>query len=360
MKTIYLVRHAQPRSGKHRCLGHTDVPLDDIGLYQAARLCEWFEDKPIAAVCSSPLERCAQMARIIADGRMPIIIRHGLKEMDGGLWENMSFDDIRKQYPKEYEERGKHLGTVAPPEGESVMEAGARFGTCMEQLAREIDGDFVVVGHSGASRGFLCPLLGVDPDEVFTIPQPYGALSVLQWEDGKFKVLSVGLMPDLWPDDYAQKQLMEKYEMSEKVIAHCLAVSDLACDWAQRLEKTGVTVDTGLLYAACNLHDIDRAADGENHAKKGAELLEKEGFPAVAELIRQHHDLKSDAPLEGKLLYLADKMIRETERVSLAQRFESSKEKCRTAEALSAWQNRYDAALKVETELKSLLGLDEL
>ena len=360
MKTIYLVRHAQPRSGKHRCLGSTDAPLDEVGLYQAERLRKWFGDKPLAAVCSSPLERCTQTAEIIAEGRMPIIIRQDIKELDGGLWENMTFDEIRKQYPKEYEQRGRHLGTVAPPGGESVMEAGARFGACLESLAGEIDGDFAVVGHSGASRGFLCSLLGINPDEVFTIRQPYGALSVLQWENGEFEVISVGLMPDPCPDDYTQKQLIEKYEMSDRVIAHCRAVSDLACDWAQRLEKAGVTVNTGLLSAACRLHDIARAADGGNHAKKGAELLEKEGFPAVAEIIGQHHDLAFDPSAEAKLLYLADKMIRETERVSLEERFEASKAKCKTAEALAAWQSRYDAALKAEAEIKSLLGLDEL
>lgn len=360
MKTIYLVRHAQPHSVEHRCLGQTNAPLDEFGLYQAERLRVWFEGKELAAVCTSPLERCVQTARIIADGRMPIDIWPALTEMDTGLWENLSFDEIRKLYPKEYEERGRHLGTTAPPEGESVLEAGARFGACVERLAHEIDGDFVVVGHSGAIRGFLCPLLGVDPDEIFTIRQPYGAVSVLQWEDEKFKVLCVGVKPDSWPDDFAQKQLMDKYDMGEKVIAHCLAVSELASEWAQRLEKADIKVNAELLCAACKLHDISRAADGENHAQKGAELLDKEGYAAVAELILQHHDLGPNAPLEAKLLYLADKMIRETEKVSLAERFESSKEKCKTEQARTAWQRRYDEAAKVETELKNLLALDEL
>ena len=360
MKTIYLVRHAEPCSGKNRCLGQTDVPLNDTGLYQAERLREWFADKKLAAVCSSPLERCAQTARIIANGRMPVDVRPALAEMDGGLWENMSFDEIRKRYPKEYEERGKHLGTVAPPEGESVMEAGFRFGACMERLAQELDGDFAVVGHSGASRGFLCPLLEVNPDDVFTIRQPYGALSVLQWDEGKFTVLCVGIKPDCWPSDFEQKQLVEKYEMNEKIQAHCNAVADLAGDLATRLKTRGFSVNAELLRAACRLHDIARAVDGENHAQKGAEYIDKEGYPAVAELIRQHHNLEPDASLEAKLLFLADKLIMETERVSLAQRFESSKAKCQTAVARSAWRSRYDTALKVEIELKKLLAVDEL
>lgn len=360
MKKIYLVRHAEPCSGKSRCLGQTDVQLNDTGLYQAERLREWFADKKLAAVYSSPLERCAQTARIIADGRMMIDIQTALLEMNGGLWQNMSFDEIRKRYPKEYEERGKHLGSVAPPQGESVMEAGVRFGDCMERLARETDGDFAVVGHSGANRGFLSPLLGVNPDDVFTIRQPYGALSVLQWDDEKFTVLCVGIKPDCRPSEYEQKQLAEKFEMNENILAHCLAVANLAGDWATRLEKMGFVVDTELLSAACKLHDIARSACGESHAQKGAELMDKEGYPAVAELIRQHHNLEPEASLEAKLLFLADKLIKETEKVSLAQRFESSKAKCRTAEALSAWRSRYDTALKVETELKDLLAVNEL
>jgi broad specificity phosphatase PhoE len=197
MKTIYLIRHGRPVSGVGRCLGHTNTPLDEVGLYQAALLREWFADKPLAAICSSPLARCVQTARIISDGRMPIAKWPELVEMDAGRWENLSFDEIRRRYPKEYEKRGKHLGTVAPPEGESIAEAGARFGTCLRRLAGDIDGDFAVVGHGGAICGFLCPILGIDPDDVFSIRLPYGALSVLTWEEGRFAVSCVGFMPDL-------------------------------------------------------------------------------------------------------------------------------------------------------------------
>ena len=360
MKTIFLVRHGEPVSGKHRCLGQTDVPLNELGLYQAECLREWFADKSLAAVCSSPSERCVQTAQIIADGHIPMDTWPALRELDCGLWENLSFDDIRKRYPKEYEKRGEHLGTTAPPGGESIMDAGVRFGSCLEHLARELDGDFAVVGHSGASRGFLCSLLGADPDDVFAIPQPYGALSVLKWDGKKFDVLCVGVKPNRWPDDNELKQLVEKYKMSENILAHCLAVANLAHSWAERLEKSGVELESELLCAACKLHDIARAEEGGTHARTGAKLLEKEGYPALAELIRQHHDLEQDASLEARLLFLADKMIRETEKVSLKQRFESSKAKCQTEQALAVWQSRYDTALKAEAELKNMLAVDAL
>jgi len=202
--------------------------------------------------------------------------------------------------------------------------------------------------------------MGINPDDVFSIRQPWGALSVLQWDGEKFTVLSVGIRPDPWPSDFVQKQLFEKCGTSEKILTHCTAVARLACFWAQRLETMDIPVDIGLLRAACNLHDIARSVNGADHAILGAELLDKEGFPAVAELIKQHHNLKTDASLEAKLLYLSDKMILETEKVSLAQRFENAKKKCLTAEALEAWQCRYDDALSVEEKLKNMLGADEL
>ncbi len=360
MKTIYLVRHGETILGKNRCIGHTDMPLSNIGICQAGRLHEWFTDKELAAICTSPLERCAATARIIAGGRMPINIWPELTEMDSGAWENLSFDEIRRKYPKEYEERGRHLGSVAPPGGESIMDAGVRFGACVERLARQINGDFAVVCHSGAVRGFLCPLLGVNSDDVFSIRQPLGAVSVLKWDGEKFAVFSVGIKPDRWPDDFEQKRFMEKCETSEKTSAHCSAVANLACEWAHLLEARGTPVETSLLRAACRLHDIARSAGNAKHAELGAKLLDYEGFPEVAELIRQHNDLEQNASLEAKLLYLADKRFKETEKVTLGQRFEGSKSKCLTPEAQAAWQKRYNAALSVEDELKSILSSDEL
>lgn len=360
MKTIYLVRHGETVSGGNRCIGHTDMPLSEMGLYQAGRLREWFAQKELSAVCSSPLERCAHTARIISEGRLPTYIFPELIEMDAGAWENMSFEDIKRLYPKEYEERGRHLGTVAPPGGESVMEAGIRFGACVERLARRLDGDFAVVCHSGAVRGFLCSRLGINPDEVFSIRQPLGAVSRLKWDGEKFTVLSVGLKPDRWPAYIEQKRYMEKFETSEKISEHCASVAELACEWAQRLETAGIPVETELLRVACSLHDIAHGVKNANHAELCAKFIDDGGYPEVAELIRQHNDLNPDASIEAKLLFLADKRFHETDKVSLEQRFEGSKEKCRTPEAQEAWQRRYDAAKKVEGEIKRMLSSSEL
>jgi broad specificity phosphatase PhoE len=35
MRKLYLIRHGQCRDGAHRCIGGTDLPLDEVGLCQA-------------------------------------------------------------------------------------------------------------------------------------------------------------------------------------------------------------------------------------------------------------------------------------------------------------------------------------
>lgn len=360
MKTIYLIRHGETVPVGNRCIGHTDLPLCNNGLYQAERLREWFSDKKLSAVYSSPLSRCIRTADIISEGRFNVEICPELIEMNAGAWENLSFDDIRKLYPREYEERGRHLGTVAPPGGESVMEAGIRLGSFVEKLARRTEGEFAAVSHSGAIRGFLCKLLNLNPDDVFSIRQSLGGVSLLEWDGEKFAVLSVGIKPDRWPSESEQKSLKEKCGTTEKISAHCAAVASLADEWAQCLRSRNIPVETELLRAACNLHDIAHSEKSADHAGTCAKMLDDAGYPEVAKLILQHNDLKQDASLEAKLLLLADKRVQETEKVTLEKRFEASKAKCRSNEAISAWQRRYTSALSVENELKRMLDTDEL
>jgi len=126
------------------------------------------------------------------------------------------------------------------------------------------------------------------------------------------------------------------------VIAHGEAVAVCARELAEQLS---VPVDIALLEAACRLHDIARGQP--DHARAGADLLLREGYPELAAVMAAHHDLPEAAPPEAALLYLADKLVRGTERVTLEERFAASREKCRTPEALAAWQRRRDRAYQI-------------
>lgn len=139
------------------------------------------------------------------------------------------------------------------------------------------------------------------------------------------------------------ERMLEEMDAPEEVRAHGDAVSERAAALAAQIS---VPVDLALLRAACRLHDMARAK-GKGHDVLAAEFLREKGYSVLAEIVAQHHDLAADARVETELLYLADKLVKGTENITLRERFSRSKEKCRTPEAMEVWQRRYQDALQI-------------
>lgn len=340
MCTVYLIRHARPAGAReHTCGYREDVPLGPEGRHQAELLRERFRDKKLSAVYTSPLRRAAETAGILSGGRIPVQTIPALQELDTGAWTGLTFEEIRRRYPAEYRARGEHPGTVAPPDGESFIAAGERMERAVAPLIRP--GNIAVVAHGGVNRGWLCRLLGRDPDDVLSLRQPFGGISEIQFDGGGRHVLYVGRQPFLYPDQLLVQAFWERYETPLPVREHCRAVARCALELA---DQTDIPLDRGLLNAACLLHDLVR--DRPDHPRAGAEILEREGYPELAGMVAAHHDLPDSAGPETRLLYLADKLIKGTQRVTLEERFQAKRDTCKTPEALSAWESRYRRALQ--------------
>ena len=344
MRTIYLIRHGralQPECGR-RCIGRTDLPLSPEGEGQAEALKTWLESHP-AAVYASPLARARDTAERMADGRS-VTVLDALQEVYVSLWEGLTFGEIRPRWPERYAERGLHLASCAPPEGESFLAGGTRLMNALQAILRETEGDVAVVSHSGVICGLICILLPMDPDALMTLPQPCGGVTTLRENGGRMEVVSVGVMPALVPSDEDIRRWHCRQGTPEAVIAHEEAVARRALLLA---EPSGAQVNQPLLRAACLLHDLCRAS-GRSHPAEAAKALRAEGYPALADNVARHHDLGEAPCAEAELLYLADKLTEGTEPVTLEARFRRARAKCRTPEALNAWQARYDQARALE------------
>ena len=365
MRRIYLVRHGAlyEERGIHRCLGHTDVPLSDRGKRQAQKIGEWFRDKNIERIYCSPLERCVTTAQIIkkllwSQGRdVEIKALEALQEMDAGEWDNLSFSEIRKQYSVEYEERGRNLGYYAPPGGESFFQAGIRFGRCLDGIRRETGGNILVVAHAGVMRGYLSDLLGVCPNHVFSIPQPYAGITILLETDTKIKIETIGWRPYGFLDQEEIRYLYGKCNTPERTVRHMEAVAGYMEVLKEQLGFLGF--DWNLLKKAALVHDICRME--KEHAKAGAEVLRKEGYEEVAELVERHHSADGvaegmSAVSEEELLFYADKRVQEDKIVSVETRFKCSLEKCKTPEAEKKHQRLYKKTKYIETKIAHLIG----
>jgi broad specificity phosphatase PhoE len=86
---FYFLRHGETDwNRQHLCQGQTDVPLNARGLAQshAARIA--LAKCPVGTICSSPLSRALDTARIVnQDLNKPLVILDDLKECDFGAYE---------------------------------------------------------------------------------------------------------------------------------------------------------------------------------------------------------------------------------------------------------------------------------
>jgi len=110
----------------------------------------------------------------------------------------------------------------------------------------------------------------------------------------------------------------------EEVLAHSEKVASVALKLARAL-KGRAGADRDLLECACLLHDICKALP--EHDAAGKVFLEVCGFPAVAAVASCHMNLPPRAAPEAKLLYLADKLVRGSFVVPLAERKRLAMEK---------------------------------
>lgn len=345
IQTLYLIRHAHPAAQDdcHRCISQTDLPLDALGVAQAHQLAQWANAHPLHAIYASPLLRCKQTADLLSGGIAPILIHDLLTEMRVGAWENLPFSEIKARWPELYALRGQHIGTTAPPDGESFMEAGERFAAFLHALPEDAD-TVAVVAHGGILRGWLCRVLGLSPDEMLSIRLPWGSITTVTREKDQFSASSVGCMPSPVPSDEEIETLYVQCDTPPDVRMHCKAVAARALQIAS---QSSIQLDRDTLRAAALLHDLCRTV-GREHPQVAAQKLNEAGYPLLAEMIAHHHDLGSAPSPEAEALYLADKLTQHTSPVTLEARFAKSKAKCCTPKAITAWQSRYTAALALE------------
>ncbi len=91
MMKLYIVRHGETDWNKARRIqGHSDIPLNEYGLYLAGQTAEGLRDVAFDIVYTSPLMRARQTAdAIIRDREVRVIEEERIAEMNFGAYEGM-------------------------------------------------------------------------------------------------------------------------------------------------------------------------------------------------------------------------------------------------------------------------------
>jgi broad specificity phosphatase PhoE len=215
--TLYLIRHGETEgSEEKRYKGTIDVPLSKRGIRQMEEASKYIvelsrnrsnfllsHDNPpippllkggegglLDAVYCSDLSRAVKSAQIIAEPfRLSPVKINKLRERDFGVWEGMSFDEIKEKYPEDFNAWARNPLRFSPTGGENTLEVKER---CMNAIDRVVDThngeNIAVVAHGGVNRIILCQFLGIPLENIFRIEQDYGAVNIIEFH-GNYPVI---------------------------------------------------------------------------------------------------------------------------------------------------------------------------
>ncbi len=213
MTRVYLIRHGETEGAdSRRYKGHLDVLLSENGIEQVKRVAEYIMRDgdvgarravplrngyggSLTAVYCSDLSRAIKSAEIIAEpyGLKPVVVK-AFKERSFGVWEGMSFDEIKEKWPDAFNAWAANPLKFSPMDGESTIEVRDRVIKSFEKIMKNHNGqNIAIVSHGGVIRVLLCEMLGMPLENIFRIEQSFAAVNVIEiWDYPVVKLINGG------------------------------------------------------------------------------------------------------------------------------------------------------------------------
>jgi broad specificity phosphatase PhoE len=192
---IVLIRHGQTLWNKEELFrGRSDIPLDGVGIKQAKAITKRLSFFDIKAVYSSPLKRALETAQIIAKRfNLKVKIDGDLIDFDFGEWQGLNLEDVQEQFPETYQKWLKEPYLANIPNGENLDSVRSRVSKALNKIVKEQQDDVAVVSHRVINKLLILAALSLDNSYFWQIKQDVGAVSILDYKDGK---LSLSLLND--------------------------------------------------------------------------------------------------------------------------------------------------------------------
>ncbi len=121
-----------------RITGILDVPLNEHGAQQVARIIDELAGAEINAIYASPCQSSEQTAEALGKKRdLRVKLLDGLKNLDHGLWHGKLIEEVKQKQPKVYRQWQERPETVCPPQGESLQSARERVEAVLAKVTKK-------------------------------------------------------------------------------------------------------------------------------------------------------------------------------------------------------------------------------
>lgn len=149
---LFVIRHGETAWNlETRIQGHTDIPLNDNGRWQARRVADALVEEGVHAVYSSDLQRARDTADAIAQRlALPLQLETSLRERHFGRLEGRTQEEVAQHWPEEARRWRAREPGYGPEGGETLQAFYDRCVTALTALAaRHLGQTIAVVAHGG-------------------------------------------------------------------------------------------------------------------------------------------------------------------------------------------------------------------
>jgi broad specificity phosphatase PhoE/predicted kinase len=162
VKHLYLIRHGETYFNLENRIGG-DSELTENGRSQGKALADYFGTKEIPLIFTSEKKRTIQTAEPIKalQKKCTIIPLTEFNEIDSGICESMSYEEIRADMPQVYNARKKDKYNYTYPKGEGYATMKERIDLGINKVLYLSDTakNIMIIGHRAANRMILSHFL---------------------------------------------------------------------------------------------------------------------------------------------------------------------------------------------------------
>ncbi|WP_327119123.1 bifunctional RNase H/acid phosphatase [Streptomyces sp. NBC_01341] len=189
--TFVLLRHGETALTPEKRFsgsGGTDPELSATGRHQATCAADAFAALgTVQEIISSPMRRCRETAAAVA-GRLGLEVRieEGLRETDFGVWEGLTFAEVRERYASDLTAWLASPDVAPTGGGESFAEVTERVSAARDRLvARHAGRTVLLVTHVTPIKTLVRLALGAPPESLFRMElSPASVSTVAYYADG--------------------------------------------------------------------------------------------------------------------------------------------------------------------------------
>lgn len=194
MGKIILIRHGESKLNVEGVYyGILNPELTEKGKEQAKKTREILKNISYEKIHTSDLKRAIETAEIVNYKELEISIDEELRELNFGIFEGRSYEELLEKYPEELKKSQKNWENYNYITGESVLELQKRAINFIEKKI-DLEKDTVLVTHWGVINTILSHYFSNGLESYWKFSVKNGGVVIIEFSEGYpiLKGLNIG------------------------------------------------------------------------------------------------------------------------------------------------------------------------